>query len=116
MDLIGLFEHFLKDHDIHWGTEGEDDDLSTFEEWVEAYNKAVNYDPDTIKNEEEDIHQSSDSSSESSSEDESKPWKQKKRQRLKESDKLKKQVSDVIDKVENNHQYTNIKLEQRMTK
>ena len=110
MDLQELFEHFLYIHDLYWGGENEDDDdYSTFKDWAKAYNKAINHDPDIVGNEEEEIHQPSEnssesSSSESSSEEESKPQKQKKRKRLRESDKLKKQVSDVIEKVDDNHQ------------
>ena len=41
MDFLGLYRHFVNSHNIVWG--GDEDD-STFEEWVEAFNTAKEYD------------------------------------------------------------------------
>ena len=45
MDLNQIFNHYIDDHDLTMGEES-DDEVSTFEEWVEAYNKAKAYDSD----------------------------------------------------------------------
>ena len=66
MDLDGLHFHLERTHDLTWGIDDGED--STYEEWVEAFNKATEYDPDNATSEDEDIQQSSDSSSESSNE------------------------------------------------
>ena len=38
MDLDEMLDHLANDHDIFWGYD-DNDEISTFEEWVEAYNK-----------------------------------------------------------------------------